>query len=208
MTDRSYQTEQEEFWAGEFGSQYIDRNRSDSLLASNLALFAEILSHTRAADSVLELGANIGMNLRAVQQLQPDAELTAVEINADACEELTKIDGVTAHHESILEFEAERQYDLVFTKGVLIHLDPEMLQQVYQKMVDIADRYICVIEYYNPAPVEILYRGHRGRLFKRDFAGELLDGWNLDLLDYGFVYHRAHKFPQDDLTWFLLEKKF
>ena len=29
---------------------------------------------------------------------------------------------------------------------------------------------------------------------------------NLHLVDYGFVYHRDHNFPQDDLTWFLLEK--
>lgn len=29
---------------------------------------------------------------------------------------------------------------------------------------------------------------------------------NLHLVDYGFVYHRERNFPQDDLTWFLLEK--
>jgi len=44
-------------------------------------------------------------------------------------------------------------------------------------------------------------------LFKRDFAGEMLDRYPaLKLLDYGFVYRRDPLFPQDDMTWFLLEK--
>jgi len=44
-------------------------------------------------------------------------------------------------------------------------------------------------------------------LFKRDFAGEMLDRFkDLELLDYGFVYHRDNNFPQDDLNWFLLRK--
>ena len=57
-------------------------------------------------------------------------------------------------------------------------------------------------------PIEVAYRGHRNRLFKRDFAGELLDRQDdLGLLDYGFVYHRDPVFPQHDTTWFLLEKR-
>ncbi len=71
-----------------------------------------------------------------------------------------------------------------------------------------ASRYILVAEYYNPQPTEIAYRGHSGRLFKRDFAGELMDRFpDLSLVDYGFVYRRDANFPQDDLTWFLMEKK-
>ena len=67
---------------------------------------------------------------------------------------------------------------------------------------------ICIIEYYNKTPVEVPYRGHKGKLFKRDFAGEILDRHeDLMLADYGFVYHRDNNFPQDDLNWFLLEKK-
>lgn len=36
-----YKTEQEEFWATEFGSEYIKRNQSDQLLASNVCFFFE-----------------------------------------------------------------------------------------------------------------------------------------------------------------------
>ena len=29
---------------------------------------------------------------------------------------------------------------------------------------------------------------------------------SLSLIDYGFVYHRDPNFPQDDISWFLIEK--
>ena len=63
-----------------------------------------------------------------------------------------------------------------------------------------------VYEYYNPTPVSVEYRGHQDKLFKRDFAGELIDKFNLKLIDYGFNYKRENYFPKDDATWFLLEK--
>ena len=54
----------------------------------------------------------------------------------------------------------------------------------------------------------MVYRGHKVKLFKREFAGELLEKYKgLHLLDYGFTYHRDNKYHVfDDMTWFLLEK--
>ena len=75
-------------------------------------------------------------------------------------------------------------------------------------MFNASNRWILLIECYSRSPQEIPYRGHQGMLFKRDFAGELLEKFrnSLELKEYGFIYHRDH-FPQDDLTWFLMEKK-
>ena len=64
-----------------------------------------------------------------------------------------------------------------------------------------------VAEYYDPNPVSVNYRGYDNKMFKRDFAGDLLDRYeNLKLVDYGFCYHRDPSFPDDDISWFLLEK--
>jgi hypothetical protein len=64
-----------------------------------------------------------------------------------------------------------------------------------------------ITEYYNPTPLAMDYRGHKDRLFKRDFCGEILDMYSdLELINYGFVYHRDPKYPVDDLNWFLIEK--
>ena len=64
-----------------------------------------------------------------------------------------------------------------------------------------------ICEYYNPNPVSVNYRGHKDKLFKRDFADEFLNKYNnLTLLDYGFIYRKDPSFPQDDITWFLIKK--
>ena len=44
---------------------------------------------------------------------------------------------------------------------------------------------------------------------KRDFAGEMMDRHpELQLVEYGFVYKRDPNFPQNDVTWFLMEKNW
>ena len=111
-------------------------------------------------------------------------------------------------HSSILDFDADVKFDLSFIKGVLIHINPDELPDVYKKLVASCGRYLLVAEYYNPSPVGIPYRGHNDRLFKRDFAGEILDLYpEMTLIDYGFVYHKDPKFPQDDINWFLMERQ-
>ena len=100
----------------------------------------------------------------------------------------------------------ESPVDLTFTFAVLIHINPEHLKSVYDNLVNGSNRYVLVAEYYNPTPTIVNYRGHDDRLFKRDFAGDLIDNYGLRLVDYGFVYKRDNCAPQDDVTWFLLEK--
>lgn len=203
-----FKTEQEEFWAGEFGTKYINRNPTDFELAARLAMFSRIVRRTTSIRSLIELGANIGNNLRVLDQLLMSPEMAAVEINAEAVAALREWGRARVLHASILDLEPERTYDLSLICGVLIHMNPEMLPQVYDLLYQLSGRYICVIEYYNPTPVEVPYRGHAGKLFKRDFAGEMLDRFNdLLLVDYGFVYHRDNNYPLDDLTWFLMEKR-
>lgn len=203
----NFKTEQERFWAGEFGDEYMARNQGVKLLAGNTSFFAKILARTGSIKSVIEFGANIGLNLRAIKNLLPDAELSAIEINRKASEVLENLGDIKVYPQSIMDYTPDYKRDFVLIKGVLIHIEPKCLEQVYWLLYQTSSRYICVAEYYNPTPVEVLYRGHEGKLFKRDFAGEMLDKYSdLRLIDYGFAYHRDNQFPQDDITWFLLEK--
>ena len=204
-----YKTPQEEFWAGSFGDEYIDRNQSSQIIAANTALFSSIFSRTSNIKSVLEFGSNIGLNLIAIKQLLPEVDLSAIEINEKAVSILKKW-GLckNIYHQSILDFDCDYPREFVFTKGVLIHMNPDILCQVYDKLYAASQKYLCVAEYYNPVPQQISYRGQTEKLFKRDFAGDLLDRFSdLKLTDYGFVYHRDTTFPADDISWFLLEKE-
>jgi len=199
--------EQEDFWAGSFGKEYIDRNRDEKLLASNFVFFSNIFSKmSKLPKSCIELGANIGMNVFPIKTLLPTAEVTGVEINKEACVELEKT-GCNVINKSILELEAKQTYELVLLKGVLIHQNPDFLLETYNKIYSLSSKWIIIAEYFNPTPIEMSYRGHKDRLFKRDFAEELLNQFkNLELVANGFSYH-GDVFPQDDINWFLIEKK-
>lgn len=201
-----YKTEQETFWAGDFGNQYIGRNNSEKLFYSKVAMWARILRSANGVRSARELGCNIGLNLLALKKLCPDIQLSGYEINATAAKEASDLNIAKIVNSTILDKIEEPTVDLTFTAGVLIHINPEYLQSVYENLVNGSNRYVMVAEYYNPAPTSITYRGHTERLFKRDFAGDLIDRFGLKLVDYGFVYKRDNWAPQDDITWFLLEK--
>lgn len=203
-------SEQEKFWSGDFGQEYTQRHINigfKNRIPKNISLFSKILSKTSNIKSIFEFGANMGINLYALKILFPITDISALEINSTAVTELKKIENIKVYHQSILDYIPDYQRDFIFTSGVLIHIAPEKLQKVYEIMYKSSRKYICIIEYYNPTPVEVEYRGHKNKLFKRDFAGELLDKYkDLKLIDYGFVYHRDNNFPLDDVTWFLLEK--
>jgi pseudaminic acid biosynthesis-associated methylase len=199
-------TDQGAFWAGEFGNDYIDRNNSKEFLASNIHFFSKIFSHlSLTPKSFIEFGANIGVNGQALKLLFPKAQYTGVEINAKAVEILRETADAVVHS-SIENYEVIGQHSVSFSKGVLIHLNPASLSAAYEKLYKSSERWILIAEYYNPTPVGIPYRGFSDRLFKRDFAGELMAMYpDLNLLGSGFSYH-LDMFPQDDISWFLMEK--
>ncbi|HLI65905.1 MAG TPA: pseudaminic acid biosynthesis-associated methylase [Caulobacteraceae bacterium] len=203
------ETEQEAFWRGAFGDEYTERNADERLVEANIALFRRILERAPRVRSIVELGCNRGLNLKALASVDPSLALSAYEINAGAAKLASALGVAQVHCASILDLDlgAIEPSDLAFTKGVLIHIGPDDLERAYAALTALARRYVMVCEYYNPTPVTVSYRGASERLFKRDFAGELMDRHGLTLVDYGFVYHRDPRVPQDDLTWFLMEKR-
>lgn len=202
-----YHTEQENFWATDFGNDYIDRNEGEKLIASNVALFSKILRSAPDIKSAAELGCNIGLNLMALNRINKNFNLQGYEINESAAKVASNQKIASILNTTITEtLSSHNKFDLTFSKLVLIHINPEKLETVYDNLYALSNRYIMVCEYYNPSPVVVEYRGHQNRLFKRDFAGELISKYNLRLLDYGFNYHRDPYFTNDDATWFLMEK--
>jgi spore coat polysaccharide biosynthesis protein SpsF len=196
----------EDFWRGNFGNNYNKRNLN--LVENNYNMFSHICNKNLAnknINSIIEFGAGTGQNLIALKKIFLNTKFAAVEINKEAINELKNIQDLVIFENSIFDF-IVGDYDLVLTKGLLIHIQPEMLQEAYKILYNCSRKYILICEYYNPTLIEINYRGNSGKLWKRDFAGEILDNYSdLELIDYGFVYHKD-KFPQDDISWFLMKK--
>ena len=82
----TYKTEQENFWAGDFGERYLNRNNGEQLINANLALFAKILQAAPQVKSIVELGCNLGLNLQALHRINPMFELCGYEINQTAAQ--------------------------------------------------------------------------------------------------------------------------
>lgn len=198
-------TDQERFWEGPFGDEYTERNQMSP--EGRKPFFSRVLARTSGVRRICELGSNRGHNLVALQQIDASLQLTGVELNQQAYLELVRIPGVRAIHSSIQDLDREQRFDLVFTCGVLIHFEPEDLPAVYRRMAELADHYVLVSEYFSPSPAELAYRGHAGKLFKRDFGGEFLDvnSGQFTVVDYGFLWKRLEP-AWDNVTWWLFER--
>ncbi|MDP6781751.1 MAG: methyltransferase domain-containing protein [Alphaproteobacteria bacterium] len=198
-------------WKGDFGDDYAVRNRATAETVGNAAhAFNEILAHVKDSPpaSILEVGANIGINLRALAGIT-DAELFAVEPNARAREQL--VAGKVVPQDRLFDAMATKlpledgAVDLAFTSGVLIHVPPEDIEAAYGEIYRVAARYILCMEYFSPTPVSIPYRGHEGLLFKRDFGGMWLDIFPaLEPVANGFFWSRTTGL--DDINWWLFRK--
>jgi len=204
---QNYKTEQEAFWAGDFGKGYIERNRSDALQSAKIAMWPTMLRSANRVTSIKEFGCNIGLNLFALNKLKPNLVLSGIEINEEAAGHAEQLGIGAISNYSIIDKIDSDPVDLTFTDGVLIHIYPDMLDNVYENLFRLSKRYILISEYYNPSPVMVEYRGEKDRLFKRDFAGDMIDRFGLNLVDYGFFYKRDNWAPQDDVNWFLMEKQ-
>jgi len=198
-------------WRGAFGDAYTARNAADeNSIELRLRMWRRVLRSLEASPpaSCLEVGANVGTNLRALKALH-SMDIYALEPNADARDILIRDCVVTPDH--VLDGTADRidlpdnGIDLVFTSGVLIHVPPEQLEAACREMHRIAHRHLLTIEYFASEPEEKTYRGEKGLLFKRDFGAFWLDLFpDLSLVDYGFFWKPATGL--DNLTWWLFAK--
>ena len=203
-----YKTEQEKFWQGNFGDEYINRNKNKFLIKNNFFLFKKIFSKLFRIKSLIEFGPNIGLNIIALKKIFKLKFITAVEINKKACLKIKDIQKLNVINNSIINFLPKKKHDLVLVKGVLIHINPNKLKKVYKTIYKSCKTsgYILIAEYYSPQPTMMIYRGKRNKLFKRDFAGEFVSLFKkTKIIKYGFSYHND-KYPQDDLNWFLIKK--
>lgn len=174
-------TKQDRAWAGDFGRAYTDRNPRtpedlDALSVRNFgvsrtALNREFLGELDRDIPILEVGANVGAQLAALRQIGFH-RLYGVELQWYAArlgKELHPDTPIVQGSAFDLPFESEA-FELVFTSGVLIHLEPASLQRAMGEIRRCSRRYVWGWEYFAPKHVAIPYRGEDGLMWKGDFA--------------------------------------
>ena len=140
-------TPQEDFWKNTITESYA---RDNSFFDERLGIDAweEILSKVNKADilSYLDCGSNIGRNIAFLEKVLPTASANIIELAQGPYDKCTKNFNIK---ESFLgpikTAEFNVKFDLVFTIGVLIHLNPDDLLKSMNRMYEMSSRYILIV---------------------------------------------------------------
>ncbi len=183
----------EALWAGEFGDAYTARNAADE----DRRPFWEARLAALGFASALEVGCNVGGNLRWLAELLGPEHVAGVDVNETALVTLREaLPGVDARRAAArsLPF-ADQSFDLVFTTGVLIHQPPDALGPVMDEIVRCAQRFVLCGEYRADSLEEVPYHGQEAALFRNDYGRLYQERFpELRLVEEGFL-------PRDEGTW-------
>lgn len=190
-------------WTGEFGNEYTKRQPRDTISARYELWRAMMPRHV---ESILEVGANVGLNLEAIGQFS-HADLYACEPNDTARQSLIGLLGVDRVRSDFADKIGwhDGDFDLVLTSGVLIHVPPDKLEASIREIHRVASRYIICGEYFAPTEEMIPYRGHDDALWRRDYGSLFMDACP-DLHPLGTLFAWKRTTGLDNLTFWIFEK--
>jgi len=203
-------------WTNQFGREYTDRNsltlpEVDALYERNYGVTRQELNQRFLAEvpvnaRILEVGCNIGNQLRLLQQMGFH-NLYGIEIQhyalKQACCRTQEVHVVEA---SAFEIPfPDGSFDLVFTSGVLIHIAPANLPLALSEIHRCTREYIWGFEYHSSTPTEVEYRGNEKLLWKMDYTQAFLRQFDgLELLRSEELHYRENSNVD---CMFLLRKK-
>ncbi len=206
------ETIQSKFWKKKSFIYSIKKNNSffSWKLKHGKKFFSKIIKLTKPK-SVIEIGSNIGLNIHYLREIDKNKKIKidVIEINKKICEILSKKKELKINqiiNKDIINYKIKNQYNLVFTVGVLIHINPKYLKNVINKIISLSNKYILIVEYFSHEPEKIEnYKGRNNLLFKRDF-GKLFLKKNIHCVDYGFLWQEKER-VFDNLNWWLFKKE-
>lgn len=194
----------EQLWSGQFGDAWSDRNIG---AYDTRGPFWDALLTRLAPRRVLEVGCNVGGNLRHIAPHLEPASAYGVDVNRHSLgliRDLVPDANVLVAPARELPFR-DAFFDLTFTVGVLIHHPDEALVPAMRELARCSAQWVLVVEIFAETETEIVHRGVERAIFKRDYGALFLDAVpEAALADSGFL-GRDEGF--DDLTWWLFQKE-
>ena len=174
-------TQQINFWSGEFGKEYTDRNflnadQWDAFYQENFGVTKieinnPLLENLPKDAKILEVGCNIGLQLLGLQRMG-FTNLYGIELQdyaAQRAKEITKGINIVQGSGFDIPFK-DNYFDLVCTNGVLIHIAPKDLSVIMAEIHRCSKQYIAGFEYYAEDVTNINYRENDGFLWKADYS--------------------------------------
>ena len=169
-------TKQIESWDGDFGKSYTNRNKfsMDNNYIMNYGITRKSMNkeflNKYKFNNILEIGSNIGNQLLLLQQMGYD-NLWGIDVSQYAIKiSKENTDDINIIKASVFDIPYKDNYfDLVFTSGVLIHINPDDINKALDEIYRVSNKYIWGFEYYSDTYEEIEYRGKKNLLWKTDF---------------------------------------
>ncbi len=174
-------TKQIDFWQGDFGKEYTDRNSHsaeewdrfyiNTWGKTKIEMNNSFIGHLPKDVKILEVGCNIGMQLNGLQRMGFQ-NIYGIELQAYAVEQAKKNTtdiNIIKGSGFDLPFK-DGYFDVACTNGVLIHISPADLPKIMSEMYRCTKKYIWGFEYFAENATEINYRGHVNYLWKADYA--------------------------------------
>jgi pseudaminic acid biosynthesis-associated methylase len=177
-------SDQEKHWADPVWAQgYMSRNKAALLAIKRVPFWTDTLNITQAR-SVLEVGCNVGANLRAMRTVDRQLELKGIDVSYDACIEAVMV-GLDVEQVRAADVGRKwpEKFDLCATVGVLIHISDADLSTVMDSIIAASKRYVLAVEYESDHTEMVDYRSHSERLWKRPFGDLYLARGGLRLVD-------------------------
>ena len=209
-------TKQMEKWGGLFGKEYTDRNAlylnemenfyKERFGYTRTEMNSEFIGDFNRDMKILEVGSNVGNQLICLQRMGfnnlygIELQNYAVELSKSRTKRINIIEG------SAFDVPYKDSYfDLVFTSGLLIHINPSDISMAVKEIYRCTKEYIWGFEYYADKYTDILYREHKELLWKADFVKLYCEQFS----DLELVQEKRLKYIDNDNvnSMFLLRKR-
>ena len=162
-------TEQEYFWSNSFGDAYTKRN-AGLQWRKRIPFWFDVINAT-GVKSILEVGTNIGTNLKAIREAAPAVVAFGCDVNQTALQEAVDA-GLNIVESSVFDLDkwVEPKFEMTATVGMLIHVAPADIERAMRAIIASSKRYVLAVEYEDEKEVEVPYRGYSERLWRRPFG--------------------------------------
>jgi len=144
------------YWTEQGKTYYKDFVYTPQFAAQETALLGYL--ENLHFESVLELGCGFGRISRLIKRNFPNiTKYCAIDISQDQLKIAKEIcpSGITFWCNDVLNYHAKQQYDLVIAVELLMHIKPENIKVMVDKMIDWSKHHIVSVDYYEEKPIEL-----------------------------------------------------
>ena len=209
-------SDQTKKWMSAFGREYTKRNtfstaQLDALWKERYGISRSALNHAFLSGidpsiRILEVGSNVGQQLLVLREMGFE-KLYGVELQLHAARlAKTRTKNIEVVQGTVFRIPyADQSFDLVFTSGLLIHINPSEIVAALREIYRCSLHYIWGFEYFAERYTDVNYRGYTNLLWKTNFASLYLSLFkDLELVKETRLTNLGN--PQNLDSMFMLKK--